>query len=229
MPGDDRNSALVDATAGAAGSLITCVLLYPLDIAKTQVQAGCSKESVPGVCARICRDEGPAGLYKGLGLKALHPVLQNFSYFYLYESLKAAAAALGSKPSTARSTAMGVLAGVGNLTGTMPLDTLIVRMQTSSDVGVRAAIAELIDGGLERAYRGFKVSCVLTLNPALTNAIFDSLKARALSIRSAAAGKRVRSLSLLQAFLIGSLAKVISVSCMHACACMQAGHVTSPL
>ena len=33
-------SPLVEATSGALGSLLTCVLLYPVDLCKTRIQSG---------------------------------------------------------------------------------------------------------------------------------------------------------------------------------------------
>lgn len=74
---------LIDATSGAAGSLLTCVLLYPVDVAKTQIQSGRSKKSTRKTMQDIVeRHGGLAGLFKGLTPKASHTVLQNFIYFY---------------------------------------------------------------------------------------------------------------------------------------------------
>ena len=44
----------IDASAGAAGSLFTCYLLYPLDLAKTQIQSGATRD-VRSTLLRILR------------------------------------------------------------------------------------------------------------------------------------------------------------------------------
>ena len=48
----------IDASAGAAGSLFTCYLLYPLDLAKTQIQSGATKD-VRSTLLRILRHVAP--------------------------------------------------------------------------------------------------------------------------------------------------------------------------
>ena len=109
------------------------------------------------------------------------------------------------QPGALGHTACGVVAGVSNITVTLPIDTLNVRMQASS--GGQSAIdaaRELIAEGPSGMWRGFTVSSILTLNPALTFAIFDSLKARLLKL----SGSKV--LTAAQAFLLGSLSKVIA-------------------
>ena len=77
----------IDASAGAAGSLFTCYLLYPLDLAKTQIQSGATKD-VRSTLQRILRDHGVLGLFEGLGPRAVQTVLQNFIFFYAYAWLK---------------------------------------------------------------------------------------------------------------------------------------------
>lgn len=57
---------------------------------------------------------------------------QHFLYFYIYEWLKAFAKQLGVKPGTLSNAAMGTMAGVANLTVTLPVETIIVRLQVLS-------------------------------------------------------------------------------------------------
>ena len=51
-------------------------------------------------------------------------VLRNFLYFYAYELIKASYYRLGFKPSALGHTGCGVLAGIANLTVTMPIEAL---------------------------------------------------------------------------------------------------------
>jgi len=97
-------SALVDASSGSLGSLLTATLLYPLDVAKTRVQGGrAAKSSVTTVLLNLLRSE-PGALLRGLGPKAVHTVLQNFLYFYNYSALKSAWKAAGLRVSTPANT-----------------------------------------------------------------------------------------------------------------------------
>ena len=196
---------LADATAGGIGALFTNCLLSPVDVAKTRIQSGRSKHGVIETIRQIVEEDGVHGLFKGLSVKSVETVLRNFLYFYVYEWAKARYHRLISQPGALGHTACGVVAGVSNITVTLPIDTLNVRMQASS--GGQSAIdaaRELIAEGPSGMWRGFTVSSILTLNPALTFAIFDSLKARLLKL----SGSKV--LTAAQAFLLGSLSKVIA-------------------
>ena len=115
---------LIDASAGAAGSLFTCYLLYPLDLAKTQIQSGATKD-VRSTLLQILREHGVLGLFEGLGPRALQTVLQNFIYFYAYAWLKQRHQQLGHQPTAVANTALGVLAGIANLTVPPPPETLL--------------------------------------------------------------------------------------------------------
>ena len=51
---------VVEATAGAVGTLVTCILLYPVEIAKLHMQAGKSKASALQTIRRIAAAGWPA-------------------------------------------------------------------------------------------------------------------------------------------------------------------------
>ena len=71
--------------------------------------------------------------------------LQNFLYFYFYEWLKGVARRCGVKQSTLANAMMGTLAGTANLTLTLPLETVIVRLQTAAPTGAPSFKPELCD------------------------------------------------------------------------------------
>jgi hypothetical protein len=152
-------------------------------------------------------EESFSALYKGLPPKAVHVIINNYLYFYVYEWLKAKRAALKYKSSTLLNTACGVIAGVANLTVTLPLDTMVVRVQAEGPDGrgVAEHASALLAEGPSGMWRGMGISSILTLNPALTFAVFDAIKAR---FTKAVGGSR--HLGAAQAFLIGSIAKVIA-------------------
>ena len=103
------SDAIVEATAGALGTMCTCILLYPVDMAKLRMQAGKSREGALATIRKIVADESFAALYKGLPPKAVHVIINNYLYFYVYEWLKAKRAAHGHKATTLINTACGVI------------------------------------------------------------------------------------------------------------------------
>jgi len=151
----------------------------------------------------------------------------------VYEWLKATAKRLGmAKQSTMTNAMLGTLAGVANLSITLPIETLTVRLQTAPMGTTLGELArESWRQGLLVAYRGFSTSAILTLNPALTFSIFDALKARILKALSIASGRKIASLSVAQAFLIASfsktLATMLTYPLMRAKVVMQAAPVTT--
>jgi hypothetical protein len=200
-------SALVDASSGSLGSLLTTTLLYPLDVAKTRVQSGkAAKSSVPTVLLNLLRQE-PGALLRGLGPKAVHAVLQNFLYFYNYSALKSAWKSAGLRVSTMANTLCGVAAGMAGLILTLPLETLVVRMQCAGPEGdLLTECSQLLADGVPQLWRGFSVSSILTLNPAITMSAFDLLKATLLQGRKGAK----KQMSTAEAFALASLSKCIA-------------------
>jgi len=202
-----NEQALVDATSGSLGSLLTATLLYPLDVAKTRVQSGrAAQTSASAVLFHLLRTE-PAALLRGIGPKAVHTVLQSFLYFYSYSALKSAWKAAGLRVNTAGNTLCGVVAGIAGLTLTLPLETLVVRVQCAgADGDVLTECSRLVAEGVGGLWRGFSVSSILCLNPAITNAVFDTLKAMLLKGRRGA-DKRITTA---EAFLLGSASKCLA-------------------
>lgn len=201
----DVNVPLVEATAGATGALMVSVMLMPVEIAKTRQQTGMSSEGLIGTIQKVFETSGWPGLFKGLQMKSVEVVLRNFLYFYAYEWLKARYYRLGFKPSTLGHTACGVAAGMSNLTVTMPIDTLNVRIQSDSrSRSTSEVMRELVAEGAGSMWSGFAISSILTLNPALTFAVFDKLKARVLKVLGST------KLSAAQAFVLGSVSKVFA-------------------
>ena len=197
----------LEATAGALGTLLSCVTLYPVETAKVHIQAGRSKEGTLATMKAIVRDEQSVlALFKGLPAKSVHVIANNYIYFYIYEWLKAYRAKLGMRSSTLANTCCGVIAGCMNLSVTLPLDTLVVRFQTSKDKekSVWSHASDLASEGRRGLWRGMGVSSILTLNPAITFAVFDAIKARITEILG------TERLSALQAFVVGSAAKAVA-------------------
>ena len=101
-----------------------------------------------------------------------------------------------------------MVAGIANLTVTLPLETVVVQLQTQPKGAAERRSAGQLAAELWRTglWKSYWISCALTLNPALTTAIFDALKARYLAVL-ASAGRHQRSLNTAQSFALGSLSK----------------------
>ena len=103
----------VEATAGALGTLLSCVLLYPVETAKVHIQAGRSKSGTVATMRSIVqREQTVLALFKGLPAKALHVIATNYIYFYIYEWLKGRLAKANVRATTLINTCCGVIAGV---------------------------------------------------------------------------------------------------------------------
>eukprot|EP00850_Spirogloea_muscicola_P009878 SM000056S17996 [mRNA] locus=s56:562649:564485:- [translate_table: standard] len=86
--------ALTEATAGAAGSLLSTTLLYPLDTCKTKFQAeaqhGASRKyrSMLDVLREAVAAGRLSSLYQGLATKNAQAVAAGFVYFYVYSFIR---------------------------------------------------------------------------------------------------------------------------------------------
>eukprot|EP00850_Spirogloea_muscicola_P000841 SM000003S11086 [mRNA] locus=s3:773450:775290:- [translate_table: standard] len=131
--------ALTEATAGAAGSLLSTTLLYPLDTCKTKFQA----EAQHGAARRyrsmldVLREAVAAGrlssLYQGLETKNAQAVAAGFVYFYAYSFIRRQYLLRSGRLSMGTGANLLVAAAAGCCTtiATQPLDTASARMQTS--------------------------------------------------------------------------------------------------
>eukprot|EP00929_Paragymnodinium_shiwhaense_P037147 TRINITY_DN19841_c0_g2_i2.p1 TRINITY_DN19841_c0_g2~~TRINITY_DN19841_c0_g2_i2.p1 ORF type:complete len:363 (+),score=63.43 TRINITY_DN19841_c0_g2_i2:191-1279(+) len=129
-----RNS-LEHAMAGSSGSVLSALLLFPLDRLKTIVQVAPASQRLRLVDAflRILRQEGLSGLYRGCSITLQTVGASNFLYFFLFEGLKERFAFLarrrrdevGAYETLAASAAAGAL----NMLATEPLWRACVVLQ----------------------------------------------------------------------------------------------------
>ncbi|RHY94226.1 hypothetical protein DYB37_010395 [Aphanomyces astaci] len=203
------NKALVEASSGSLGALFACLVLFPLDVAKTKHQASTDsttktkERSTMALLRSIWTEEGARGLFSGLGPKATHTVLSNFFYFYWYAWLKAAYAKSRGPLTTSATLAIGAAAGAINMTITLPLEVLTTRIQTTTSSSSSSA-AELLgrmyrEQGVLSLWKGYVPSLVLVSNPAIFYTIFDRLKLQL-----------GRQLSAVEAFVLAAIAKAIA-------------------
>ncbi|OQR83586.1 Mitochondrial Carrier (MC) Family [Achlya hypogyna] len=206
------NKAFAEASAGSVGALFACLALFPLDVAKTKHQATVNekdgkKEGTAAICKKIWDTEGLAGLFSGLGPKAIHTVLSNFCYFYWYAWLKTFYEKKVGTLSTATNLFIGALAGAINMTMTLPWEVISTYIQTSGDPNqstwdVLSALYK--QDGIFALWKGYVPSLVLVSNPAINYTIFDRLKLQ-LQVSHG-----IKTLTAMQAFVLAAVAKSIA-------------------
>ncbi|KAF8623653.1 hypothetical protein AX17_007352 [Amanita inopinata Kibby_2008] len=82
------------ALAGALGGCFSTAVVYPLDVAKTRIQAipssGKNKNdlSLLSVLLRVYRKEGISGLYRGFGATMLNTFSMQYAYFFFYSLVR---------------------------------------------------------------------------------------------------------------------------------------------
>ena len=91
MENDDHADLkpIADATAGATGALLTTVLLSPIDVAKTRIQANFSTgDGTLATLQQIVAADGIAGLYKGIGTTVTRAAVLGATKMATYDVVK---------------------------------------------------------------------------------------------------------------------------------------------
>ncbi|KAF8968055.1 mitochondrial carrier domain-containing protein [Flammula alnicola] len=160
------------ALAGALGGCFSTAVVYPLDVAKTRIQAlpsdakGKGKDdlSLLSVILRIYRHEGILGLYKGFGATMLNTFSMQYAYFFFYSLvrsnyIKRLSSKLppGSKPpalSTAAELLMGAVAGALAQIFTIPVAVIATRQQVGHPERAEKADAAEDDQEIDDSFMG---------------------------------------------------------------------------
>lgn len=207
--------ALVHAIAGTAGGSTAMTLMYPLDQIRTYLQVKKSSSTIEGTKALI-KEDGIAGLYRGLGPVIMSLAVSNFVYFYANNLLKLLTKRwTGERVTVAQNLLIASLAGVINVLLTCPLwvantrlklqfkakkDSKNVPYKGMTDCLVRVAKEE----GLITLWNGTSASLLLVSNPTINFVIYD--KVRQIMV-AAAKAKGQKGLTSWEIFVNGAIAK----------------------
>ncbi|KAG9136137.1 hypothetical protein Leryth_003756 [Lithospermum erythrorhizon] len=208
--------SLVDATAGAVGSLVSTTILYPLDTCKTKYQAEIGDDQKYKKISDVLFEAISSGeivwLYQGLGTKNVQSFISSFIYFYEYSFFKklylkkTGGKSIGTRANLVVATA----AGVCTIIVTQPLDTISSKMQTSTFGKAKGFWKTLSEGSYNDAFDGLGISLLLTVNPSIQYTAFDQLKQRLLKARNKKGVESSSELSAFSAFVLGAVTKCLA-------------------
>ncbi|GLE07405.1 hypothetical protein PINS_up017567 [Pythium insidiosum] len=201
---------LAAASAAGVGGLVATSVLYPLDTIKTRLQSGGSLFDDDETDEKQARKDVGAlvrSLYRGYQYKAAESGVSKFLYFYAY-TLLAQLVSNGKPIGTALNLGIGYLSEFFHLPVTLPMEVIATRLQTGvGSGGVLQIIRKVLEeSGVRGFYKGFQAYFVLCLQPAIQYTVFERVKEAYLK-RSKSMAK---SLSALEAFVLGALARSIA-------------------
>ncbi|XP_035037706.1 peroxisomal membrane protein PMP34 isoform X1 [Hippoglossus stenolepis] len=230
--------SLVHAISGAVGSVTAMTVFFPLDTARLRLQVDENRKarSTPAILAEIVKEEGLLAPYRGWFPVICSLCCSNFVYFYCFHSLKARW--LKGKPSApSTDLIVGITAGIVNVLVTTPLWVVNTRLKlqgskfrnadirTTNYSGILDAFVQIVrQEGVGALWNGTFPSLLLVLNPAIQFMIYEGLKRHLkkgvprephLWINTLAEENRVNTLSSIEVFLIGAVAKAVATTATY--------------
>ncbi|KAF2660585.1 mitochondrial carrier [Lophiostoma macrostomum CBS 122681] len=186
--------ALGHATSGAAGTAISKLLTYPLDLVVTRLQVqkhfqtddkDADYKSVGDAVQKIYNQEGGIkAFYSGVLPETFKGVADSFLFFlaYTYIRQKRLTSRQSRDLSVLDEIGVGVLAGAFSKFFTTPVQNIVTRKQTAAMIAARDPTSSLSpelsakdvalqirhEKGLQGFWSGYSASLILTLNPSIT-------------------------------------------------------------
>jgi hypothetical protein len=122
-----RRRALADAVAGVVGALVSLWTFYPIEVFKTNLQAGYS------TIENNNRNKNKS-MFQGVGTKTLYTTSSNFCYFFLYSWIVTKYVGPNTKKvNPATRLLLSAAAAMLNTIITLPLDVLSSKKVTQGD------------------------------------------------------------------------------------------------
>lgn len=197
---------LGNAVAGAVGSAISNIIVYPLNVIVARLQTQAKKDKseegsdeepeykdILDAARKIYEQQGLAGFYPGLAQDTWKSVADSFLFFLAYNTIRQRRIIARVGPAKAAKSknivlpiwdelAVGMVAGAFSKLFTTPLSNIVTRKQTAARNGGKdlstADIAAQIraEKGIGGFWSGYSASLVLTLNPSVTFFLNEVLK-----------------------------------------------------
>ena len=197
--------ALGHAIAGATGTAISNLSIYPLDliITRLQVQRQLRKSSstsdeleYDGVLDAFDkiynREGGITAFYSGLLADTGKSIADSFLFFLFYNYLRTKRLKAHGKSAKTLPVldelGLGALAGAMSKFFTTPISNIVIRKQTASMVSARSksksdelSVSEIASAikserGIQGFWSGYSASLILTLNPSITFFLYEFFK-----------------------------------------------------
>jgi hypothetical protein len=137
-----RRKALADAVAGVIGSVVSLWTFYPIEVLKTNLQAGSSGKR-------------RGSMFQGCQSKTLHTTSSSFCYFFLYSYIfaywKRQNNNRNAEVKTSTRLVLTAIAAMLNTAVTLPLDVISLKHVTSAEKEVQKCSEEDYEK-MERAW-----------------------------------------------------------------------------
>ncbi|KAF2822930.1 mitochondrial carrier [Ophiobolus disseminans] len=186
--------ALGHATSGAAGTAISKLITYPLDLVITRLQAQRQLKRdgqhahytgiIDAIETIYEREGGIQAFYSGVVPEVLKGVADSFLFFLAYSYVRQrrlTARDSGKSLPVLEEIGVGVVAGAFSKLFTTPLQQIVTRKQTAAMLredslmttpprsSVRDIAREILrEKGIQGFWSGYSASLILTLNPSVT-------------------------------------------------------------
>eukprot|EP00299_Pterocystis_sp_00344_P010710 c4866_g1_i2.p1 GENE.c4866_g1_i2~~c4866_g1_i2.p1 ORF type:complete len:307 (-),score=47.25 c4866_g1_i2:138-1031(-) len=116
-------------TASTVGSVVTCVVVNPLDVMKTRLQLRTTSYGGWAHVTSFIRNEGARSLFSGLPVALLMTIPANIIYFTIYERLRTKFEASNKMNSTSAVALAGACGRVAAVIATSPLEYIRTVLQ----------------------------------------------------------------------------------------------------
>uniref|UniRef100_A0A7S4PMZ4 Mitochondrial carrier protein n=1 Tax=Paramoeba aestuarina TaxID=180227 RepID=A0A7S4PMZ4_9EUKA len=168
LTGDEESTFLTKCVAGGISGTVATALCFPLDVVRTRLMSPQSDyNGIARSLIRITREEGKAGLYKGLAPTIFQRIPDLCIHFSVYETSKfwLQKHYHDSIGWTGCTLGASCIAGFTSVSCTLPLDVIRRRMMMDGAGGKAKIYTNMIQCGIHLAktsgfstlYRGFKV------------------------------------------------------------------------
>ena len=202
------------AVAGGVGGFASSFVLFPLDALKTKAQSGNAKEnrSTLALIAKVHRDEGMAGFFRGAQWRGFQSFCEKFGFFYAYAFLNAAYVRLVGQVNPLATLLIGYCAEWAHAPLTMPIDTAVVRVITQKK-SMFSIVREMAARPMD-SYRGAAVFLLANTKVAVVFMLYEPLK-RFFLARQGMAGGSCVTISARNAAICAGISRAVADTLLY--------------